>query len=59
MKTVMRYCRKCKEITPHDVKTDDFTGFERVFFALVTIGVSEMTRESYYECQKCGKKTST
>ncbi|MCK9576847.1 MAG: hypothetical protein M0R51_13160 [Clostridia bacterium] len=58
MKTIMRYCRNCRGITPHDIRTNDFTGFGRVFFALISIGVSEIVREEYYVCQKCGRKVS-
>jgi len=57
MKVVARYCKKCRKITPHDIKTNDFYGLERTFMVVVSCGISELIREEYYECQICGKKT--
>lgn len=51
-----RYCKRCKEETLHDA-TSDLEGFARLFFGIGTLGMAEMARNKYWECQKCGKIT--
>ena len=55
-----RYCHECEDYELHDVKGHhcDPEGFaERLFFDVITIGMSELGRDKYYVCQVCGEKT--
>lgn len=58
----LRYCKRCRENTLHDhfkdgleegVKAD---GFERAFFGVFTLGLSELIGDRWTKCQKCGLK---
>jgi ribosomal protein L44E len=49
------YCRKCEKETQHEIRKK-VTGFERVFFGVFSLGLSEGLNESIIECRECGKK---
>lgn len=62
MSTEIRYCKRCKKDTRHDIFKDGLVigeksdGFERGFFAIVTFGFSELVSEKWRQCQVCDKK---
>lgn len=54
------YCSRCDEETVHNIVERDCAGAEcgpifRPFLAVCTLGVSEVTTGSSWECSKCGK----
>ncbi len=53
-----RYCRTCNKQTLHDEWTNS-AGFERVFFGIFTLGMAEMMRHTWLECQHCGRTIQT
>lgn len=61
MDQVKRYCKRCSEITYHDVYNEGIDNnpqgnLERVFFAVTTLGFSEMMSDKIARCCDCGKK---
>ena len=56
MKFEKKYCKRCKGIYQHIVEKD-FKGVERLFWAVTTIGASEMFNSKYYTCTNCECKT--
>lgn len=57
------YCRECRKDTVHKrVKREAIgsgLGPLRPFLAVCTLGVTEVTTGSIYECSKCGEITET
>ena len=54
------YCKKCENYTKHDYVSREIVGvndmgFARVFLGLLSLGVSEITTDTYWECEKCGE----
>jgi hypothetical protein len=58
MKIVERYCKKCKALTKHTVEKET-KGFERVFGAIFTVGMTELDNATIYMCVKCEEETRT
>lgn len=62
MATEIRYCKNCRCDRRHDVYKDGLTigekasGFERAFFAVFTLGGSELAADYWRKCQACGRK---
>lgn len=54
MKIQTIYCRECEENTQHEIRKE-VTGFERVFFGIVTLGFAEGLNDTIIECLKCGE----
>ncbi len=53
MKKEILYCRRCREETTF-IERSDSSGGERIMNALFSIGFSEVNREEWAECTKCG-----
>lgn len=51
------YCRECGKTTVHRKISAEMQGVERAFFALLTVGFSEMIMEHDWQCEKCGEIT--
>ena len=51
------YCRECGKTTVHKKISAEMQGAERAFFALFTVGFSEMIMEHDWQCEKCGEIT--
>jgi hypothetical protein len=51
-----RWCKRCNENTEHDAKHEHHP-LVRGFFAITTMGASEVVSDKWWECQKCGKRT--
>ena len=62
MTTEIRYCKLCKKDTRHDIFKDGLEvgkkadGFERGFFAIATLGFSELFSDRWRQCQVCDRK---
>lgn len=55
MKDLVAYCPKCKRKTRHRIINCTTNAFERTFFAVFTLGFSEIAGHEYNcECVNCG-----
>lgn len=58
-KTKVYYCWRCGRDTKHIRIERDFpakgAGIMRIFLAVASLGVSEVTIDEKYECSKCGE----
>lgn len=55
----LRYCRKCRQETMHDVErkflpTDSRA--DRWIWGVASLGISELMADVWATCQRCGKK---
>lgn len=55
MKTTVRYCQVCEHETRWDVEKE-LRGFVRWFFAVGTLGFSEVINDTIFTCQRCGEQ---
>ena len=55
-KSVVGYCPRCREETEHIKIQCDDTAIERTFFAVVTMGFSELLGHEWKcKCRNCGR----
>jgi len=61
-KTEIRYCKRCEKDTRFDIFKDGpvrgqkVDSVERAFFAIVTLGFTELITDKWRQCQVCDKK---
>ena len=51
----LRYCSECERETRHYISADAEPG-ERIFFGILTLGISEAMIEHIRECNVCGHR---
>jgi len=56
MKVVKKYCSFCNK-ERKQTKQKFFEGFVRGYFAIFTLGFSELANSAHYKCLHCGTKT--
>lgn len=62
-RTEIHYCKKCQCDRRHDVFKDGLAigkpvdGFERAFFGIFTLGMSELVTDWWRKCQACDRRT--
>ena len=61
-KTEIRYCKRCWKDTRHDIFKDGpvrgqkVDSVERTFFAIITLGFTELITDKWRQCQVCDRK---
>lgn len=49
------FCWDCGKETVNRVIDREFSGFERLFLGIVSLGISEIGNTKTGECRKCGR----